>query len=283
MALTKTHGAVSTPPLLKLAGVCVYVYFFAIFIIWTTWVGYVPGARELLPPSAAEVWDVFAPRPFYGVPVRGDKTTSLLIDLALLLAFCIPHSVFALPSTKATMGLGRLERVWFVLQSAALLHAQMLLWRPVDEPVVWDARGTALGAALQAQFFVGMLWLLTSTFALDHFELFGLSQALGFDLNKAVGLAPTTRDGLAARAHYALVAHPIMTGFIITFCGAPLMTPSRLLFTVVNCAYCVCAAKLLEEPRLEREIGPAYTEYLRTVASFCPFAPAARAPKAATA
>ncbi len=117
--------------------------------------------------------------------------------------------------------------------------------------------------------------MVTATFALDHFELNGLSQAFGIDLNAKLGLAAaaSTKGGVVARAHYSIVAHPIMTGMLIACWSTPVMTAPRLLFAIVNTVYIVIAVKAFEEPQLDKTIGPAYGEYLATVPSFCPFSP----------
>jgi protein-S-isoprenylcysteine O-methyltransferase Ste14 len=117
-------------------------------------------------------------------------------------------------------------------------------------------------------------------FALDHFSLNGLSQGFGMDLNKYFGLEPTLdKNGLCRRLHYAYVANPIMTGFLVMMVSAPLMSASRLLFGVTMGAYCVLATKFLEEPYLEKLIGEPYTDYLASVPSFCPFTSPSRSSK----
>jgi protein-S-isoprenylcysteine O-methyltransferase Ste14 len=121
-----------------------------------------------------------------------------------------------------------------------------------------------------------MLFLFTATFALDHFTLFGLSQGLGFDINKALGMYPSTKAGISTRLHYGIVAHPIMTGFLMVFMGAPYMTRARLLFGVVNGLYAYGATKFIEEPYLIKTIGKPYEMYLSKVPGFCPFTSPAR-------
>ena len=121
-----------------------------------------------------------------------------------------------------------------------------------------------------------MFFLFSATFALDHFHLMGLSQGLGVDINKALGMnAETKKGGLAVRLHYSIVAHPIMTGFLLMNFGTPIMTAPRMMLAVVNSMYCILATKCIEEPHLEKLMGNEYTNYLRTVPSFCPlFGPA---------
>ena len=53
------------------------------------------------------------------------------------------------------------------------------------------------------------MWLVSSTFAIDHLELFGLKQASGVDVMQSLGLAPG--DGPSSfmqqmAGHYLLTA-----------------------------------------------------------------------------
>lgn len=139
-----------------------------------------------------------------------------------------------------------------------------------------------LSAGIYGFFAFGFVFLLTATFALDHFELCGLTQAFGIDFNGKLGLAAGEGNSVVARAHYALVAHPIMTGMMIGCWATPTMTSPRLLFACMNTMYMVVAVKQLEEPQLDELIGPAYGDYLATVPSFCPLFPPARAKVTAT-
>jgi protein-S-isoprenylcysteine O-methyltransferase Ste14 len=281
MDSSDTQAPSATSPLAKLAGGVIYTYFFAVFLAWHCWWG-IPDLPGCLLPAASKLWkDWAAPIPFYAAP-PAPAIDALVRDLMLVLAFSVPHSLLSMPAVKKAMGLPHaFERPFFVLQAALLLHAQMRLWLPVDGPMLWDARGTPLGSTLQASFYAGFIWLLSSTFALDHFELFGLSQSFGTDINLKLGLAPR-RDssGLAVRAHYALVAHPIMTGLFIVLWSAPVMSASRLLLASTLSLYIVLAVKLLEEPRLCHYFGKPYIDYLETVPTFCPMMPKSRPAKA---
>ena len=56
-------------------------------------------------------------------------------------------------------------------------------------------------------------WLVTSTFALDHFELFGIKQGCGVDIMGMLGVG--AKEGtLVERMHYSLCRHPIMVSLI---------------------------------------------------------------------
>eukprot|EP01036_Dinobryon_divergens_P027571 gene27571-36370_t len=199
---------------------------------------------------------------------------ALIIDICLLLAFAIPHSLLAHDSIKKMHGIPEnWERAVFCLQSTLLIHSQMHFWRNFGGNwTLWDVSDNVLACrALIGVFLFGVLFLFSATFALDHFHLAGLSQGFGIDINAALGLSPTVRSGVSMRAHYSFVAHPIMTGTMIAIWAQPRMTLPRLLFSVFQTSYIVIAVKMLEEPKLIKTLGKPYADYLETVPSFCPF------------
>lgn len=195
---------------------------------------------------------------------------AILVDIGLMALFTIPHSTLAREATKKLMKLPQcVERSLFVFQSAALLHTQMYNWKNFEAPIVWDLSGL-FEKPLWILFVFGFLFLVSASFALDHFHLFGLSQGMGVNINKKVGLAPPSTQKLVARWHYALVAHPIMTGILTFLWATPIMTVPHLLLSTFNTLYIMGAVILLEEPSLKKEIGKEYSDYLDSVNRFCP-------------
>jgi len=206
------------------------------------------------------------------------------IGLDVLLAgfFVIPHSIFARPAVKAALDLGAAYRPLYTLMSAFQLHVLEIYWQPLTDPlnmVFWDTTKTNDEGEFASKglyplliiYGLGYLWLVTSTFALDHTELFGLKQGIGIDLYAMLGI--NSEDRLVRRCHYKVVRHPIMLGFFIMFFFVPSMTFTHLFFSVACTAYSVLAVLFLEEPDLKNELGKAYEDYSNEVPAFCPFAP----------
>ena len=107
------------------------------------------------------------------------------------------------------------ERPFYCLQSGFFLHQALKNWQSM--PAVIFVAPQILKIFMMGWYAFGVFWLLTSTFAIDHFELFGLRQGLG--MGKFLRFVP---DGFVTIFHYRLVRHPIMTGFFI------------MLFSIVN-------------------------------------------------
>ena len=243
------------------AAVAIYGYMFVVFLCF--W-GF------LLPERIFS----FAPYKFETSTVAPSVAAAVLIDIALLMAFIIPHSTLARTSIKAKMNIPEsFERPFFVLQTTIIMHLQMIYYRelPDTEPIWNVSEDSPFYWVLLVGFAFGFLFLFSATFALDHFWLFGLSQGTGVDLNKMIGLAATdSADGFVVRWHYSLCAHPIMTGMFFGLWSTPVMTAGHLIFASVNSAWMLGAIRYLEEPQLKEIIGKPYVEYLESVPTYAP-------------
>ncbi len=186
-----------------------------------------------------------------------DHYPALLIDLALLGLFAVPHSVMARPGFKRwwTKIVPRpAERSTYVLVSSLLLGLLFWQWRPLPA-VVWQVDHPAGRAVLLALFWIGWGIAVWATFLTDHFDLFGLRQVYLHARGQ-----PYKPVGFRTPALYRFVRHPLLLGFLIAFWATPRMTTGHLLFAVGTTAYMLVAVRL-EERDLVVIYGEAYREY----------------------
>jgi protein-S-isoprenylcysteine O-methyltransferase Ste14 len=190
---------------------------------------------------------------------------SILIDVVLLGAFAVQHSVMARPAFKrwwTRIVPASCERSTYVLISSLLLMLIFWQWRPIVT-TIWRVEGFP-AAMLTAICRLGWLIALTSTYMIDHFELFGLRQV--FDALR----------GVAARVSafktpllYRLVRHPLMLGILLAFWAMPHMTAGHLLFAVLTTGYIFVGVRL-EERDLVANFGESYEQYRRRVPMLMP-------------
>ncbi len=193
----------------------------------------------------------------------GPVSSAVVIDLALLGVFAIQHSVMARPGYKRRARVvvpAAAERATYVLLSSAAVALIAWLWRPLDHSV-WNVGSEPWRALLWVGFGSGWLVVVLSTFMIGHFDLFGLTQAIRGNQYREPRFG---RPGF-----YALVRHPIMTGFLVAFWFTPTMTVGHLLFAGVSTAYIVAAVRL-EERDLRGQLGRDYVDYARQVPRFVP-------------
>lgn len=210
-----------------------------------------------------------------GVPKHIDNGTptslplALGINLLLLTLFAMQHSVMARPAFKRwwTRFVPQvIERSTFVLASSLALALLFWQWRPLPLRV-WDVEGDAARWALYGLLAVGWLLVLTSTFLINHFDLFGLRQVW----RHARGHGPAPDAPFVVRALYRIVRHPIMLGFLIAFWATPTMTLGHLLFALMTTGYILVAVKFLEERDLVAQYGETYRAYQRQVPMLLPW------------
>ena len=191
---------------------------------------------------------------------------SLLIDAALLGIFAVQHSLMARPAFKAVWTKivpPVIERSTYVLLSSLALALICWQWRPLPA-TVWNVGPGLATAAVLALYGLGWVVVLTSTFLINHFDLFGLRQVWAY---RRSGEVPPPE--FTTPLFYRLVRHPLYLGFITAFWAAPVMSQGRLFFALATTAYILIAIQL-EEHDLITVFGDRYRDYRKAVSMLLP-------------
>ncbi len=232
-----------------LYGLAAYTVFFASFLYA---IGFVSG---LVVPKTIDTGPVS--------PIM----QAFIVNILLMSLFAVQHSVMARRQFKEwwTQYVPKsVERSTYVLFSSLALVLLFWRWQPIPT-VVWQVADANIATTIIGLSFVGWLIVLTSTFLINHFELFGLHQVA----NNLVG-RPMPVSQFRTPLFYKLVRHPIYLGFIVAFWSAPTMTLGHLLFAAVTTAYIVVGA-LLEEQDLIEMFGDEYRRYRQRVSMLIPW------------
>lgn len=254
--------------------IVMYTYFFIIFIWFAAWLlnlteveGMDATLGAFLPLGSfngynAEVWNL-------SVYVQ----SPVLLNLLLTFFFTVPHSLMARPwmkeLTEEAQRAGEISmyRSYYVCYSSLALHLTMNEWQPISGNDLWTIENPSLHSLLFCINVFGVVFVLTSTFAIDHFGLFGITQGTGFNIYKKLGIEI---DGFSTRAHYSLCRHPIMFGMMIMFWATPVMTPSRFMFAFLWTTYIIVAVYKFEEHDMINHFPKEYSLYQQHVPTFCP-------------
>ena len=228
-------------------GVTSYFLFFAVFTYTILFIGNIAVSPSLDTLGAV------------------DFTQALMIDLGLLSAFALQHSIMARPAFKRMwikLVPEQIERSTYVLASTVLLGAIVYFWQPLGG-VIWQVENSMVIAGLYCLFAIGWAILFLASFQINHFDLFGLRQVWLYFRGKPYTILPFKTPWL-----YRYARHPLYVGMMIGLWAAPTMTVAHLVFALLCTGY-IFVGTLLEEKDLEKAL-PEYNQYKKEVPMFMP-------------
>jgi len=192
---------------------------------------------------------------------------ALAINLLLLGAFAVQHSVMARPAFKKWLTRfipKAAERSTYVLLSSLILIALFVHWQPLGG-IVWSMDNVIGRGLLYALFAFGWGLVLVATLQINHFDLFGLRQVWLYLRGRKYTPLPFKTPGL-----YKYIRHPLYVGWFVAFWATPTMTGTHLVFAVVTTAYILFAIRLEEKDLAVAH--PEYADYRRQVPMLVPSA-----------
>lgn len=191
---------------------------------------------------------------------------ALLINVALMVLWGLPHSLMARQSFKrrwTKIVPQAMERSVYMLQAGLLMTVLIWQWREMPG-IVWHVEHVAGRGLLWALFVSGWVVAFIATLLINHFELTGLQQTWAY-LRNEKAMAPRFRTPFL----YKVVRHPMQFGVLLAFWAAPTMTVGRLVFALGMTAYILIGLHF-EERDLLRQFGDRYRAYQATTPMLIP-------------
>lgn len=206
--------------------------------------------------------------PFTGGPVHIEsRAGAALFDVGLVIGFALQHSLMARARFKqrwVRIIHPSMERSTYLLATGIVLLLLLFVWQPLPT-VLWSVKSSLARGALMGIAVLAWTYLFVASFAIDHFELFGLQQAWRGFRGQPPAPAP-----FRVRWMYRFDRHPIMTGILVGVWVTPDMTVGRLLFAA-TCSIYVVVGVGFEERALRRQWGSAYEAHRRRTGTIVPF------------
>lgn len=198
--------------------------------------------------------------------MSGPSAISVFIDLLLLGVFGVQHSLMARPGFKKwwTKIIPKsVERSTYVLFASLALILVYWQWQPLPD-LVWNVESESGRMALWILSGLGWFIVLTGTYMISHWHLFGLKQVT----ENLKGQEPSPPKFMTP-GYYQYVRHPLMLGFIIAFWATPTMSVGHLLFAGASTGYILIALQF-EEHDLLQVFGERYRRYKDRVPGLIP-------------
>jgi protein-S-isoprenylcysteine O-methyltransferase Ste14 len=195
-----------------------------------------------------------------------DAVSPVVINFVLVAIWGLVHSYMARDSFK--VALTRFipepaERPTYILMAGITSVLMVGLWQEVPG-IVWSAENPILVACLWIMFGFGWVYLLLATFAINHFDLFGLRQVYLHFRN-----LPRPPLNFVKSWMYKFSRHPIQTGVLIGVWFIPTMTVTHLILSIGFTVY-IFIGLWFEEKDLVKDIGEPYEQYRKEAGMFLP-------------
>ncbi len=190
---------------------------------------------------------------------------AFIVDLGLLALFALQHSVMARPAFKRAVTRilpATIERSTYVLASSTALLFLFWQWKPLGGNI-WNVQSITGRVLIYGGFGAGWLLVLLATFAISHFDLFGLRQVWRHLLGQ-----PETPPRFSTPFLYRIVRHPLYVGWLLAFWCTPTMTITHLFFAVMTTTYILIGIQLEERDLMK--VHPEYAHYREQVPMLVP-------------
>ena len=176
------------------------------------------------------------------------------------------HSFMARPSFKKVITKvipEAAERSTYVLIAGVTSILMTGFW--LDVPgTIWSIEDNWIMYALLGGFWFGWAFLLAATFAINHFDLFGLRQVYVHFKDQ-----PRPPLNFVKRAMYKYIRHPIQTGVMMGIWVTPVMTQTQIVLSLGFTAY-IFVGLWFEERDLIWEHGEEYLAYKKEAGMLLP-------------
>ena len=196
----------------------------------------------------------------------GIAITPMVWNFGLVAVWGFIHTLMARPRFKAILTKvipQSAERSTYILVAGLTSIGLIGYWHSVDG-VVWNISSMPFIYLLWGVFVFGWVFLLASTFAIDHFDLFGLRQVY---LNFKNQPKPPLK--FVKRFMYKYIRHPIQTGVLIGVWATPFMSMTQIILSIGFTLY-IFIGLWFEERDLIREHGDEYRSYRQTAGKVLP-------------
>ena len=205
--------------------------------------------------------------PFAVGPIEiATPAAAIGFNIALVALFGIQHAIMARPWFKERWTKiipASAERSTFTLLAGLLMANMMFLWQPLGAEI-WTVQNETVQLAMRGLCAFGWVYMLTATFAIDHFELFGLKQVY-----RQLRGDSTPAPAFQQRLMYHFDRHPLMTGVLIAIWSQPVMRLDNLVLAL-GLTFYIGLGVAIEERDLVRLHGDSYRNYRNKTRTIVP-------------